>query len=171
MDKNLPVNKRPDYIEHLKKLKDCHEYLVGHLGYSQTLNKWVSYEYTTVFKKDNIEVTVIYETSVPSSISVTNTDLPYDESKGLTNVVYLTEFCPSTFEHVKNRLKELEKNKTTTPQQNLYAMLPDVYAESSVLATRQSFALLASFSFLLKELVSLRLTFCSINLKPKPSFG
>ena len=40
-------------------------------------------------------------------------------------------------------------------------MLPDEVDETSVLVTRQSFALLASLLFSIKELVSSRLTFCS----------
>ena len=111
MDENLPVNKRPDYLEHMKRLKDCHDYLVGQLGFEETLNKWCSYEFTTVFKKDNVEVRMIFETSVPSSIRLVNTDLPYDESKGLTNVEYISVFSTATFETVKNRLNEIEIKK------------------------------------------------------------
>lgn len=111
MDENLPVNKRPDFLEHVDKVKDCYDYLVGQLGFQEKMNEWCSYEFTTVFAKDNTEVKITFETSLPSSIRLVNTDLPYDESKGLTNVEYISSFTPATFEIVKTRLNEKEINK------------------------------------------------------------
>ncbi|MGI9532678.1 hypothetical protein, partial [Lutimonas sp.] len=73
------------------------------------LNEWCSYEFNTVFKKENTEVRIVFETSVPSSITLVNTALPYDESKGLTNVEYISTFHKSSFEIIKGRLKEKEK--------------------------------------------------------------
>jgi hypothetical protein len=111
MDENLPVNKRPDYLEHLAKLKECHDYLVGQMGYRETYNKWCSYEFTTIFKKESIEIIIVYETSIPSSITLVNTELTYDESRGLTNVEYFATFNKATFEVIKERLKNKERKK------------------------------------------------------------
>lgn len=103
---NIPVSERPDYLKHIAKLKECNEYLVGQLGFSETLNKWCSYEFTTVFKKENIEIRIVFETSIPSSITLVDNNLTYDESKGLTNVEYFATFDKDTFERIKMRLKE-----------------------------------------------------------------
>ena len=106
MYENIPVNQRPDYLEHLRKVEECEDFLIREIGYIKTLNEWCSYEFTTVFKKENTEVRIVFETSVPSSIRLVNTDLPYDESKGLSNVEFISEFDISSFEKIKERLKE-----------------------------------------------------------------
>lgn len=111
MDENLPVNKRPDYLEHAAKLKECQDFLVGQLGYRETYNKWCSYEFTTIFKKENIEIRIVFETSLPSSITMVDTELTYDESKGLTNVEYFATFNKAAFEVIKERLKNKESKK------------------------------------------------------------
>ena len=56
MYENTPVNQRPDYLEHLKKVEECEDYLVLELGFMKTLHEWCSYEFNTVFSKNNIEV-------------------------------------------------------------------------------------------------------------------
>ena len=107
---NIPVNKRPDYLEHQRMLNNWREYLVF-LGFNETMNDWCSYEYTTIFKKNNIEIRIVFDTSTPSSIRIVNTDMVYDESKGLSNVVYLADFNEPIFDVVKNKLKELIEKK------------------------------------------------------------
>jgi hypothetical protein len=106
MYENIPLNQRPDYLEHLRKIEECEDFLIREMGFIKTLNKWCSYEFTTVFKKENTEVRIVFETSVPSSIRLVNTSLPYDESKGLTNVELISAFHKSSFEIIKGRLKE-----------------------------------------------------------------
>ena len=106
MYENIPVNQRPDYLEHLSKVEECEDFLIREMGFMKTLNEWCGYEFTTVFKKENTEVRVVFETSVPSSIRLVNTDLPYDESKGLSNIEFISEFGKSYFEKIKERLKE-----------------------------------------------------------------
>lgn len=106
MYENIPVNQRPDYLEHLRKVEDCEDFLKREMGFMKTLNEWRSYEFTTVFKKENKEVRIVFETSVPSSIRLINTDLPYDESKGLLNVEFISEFDKGSFEIIKEILKE-----------------------------------------------------------------
>jgi len=105
----IPVNQRPDYLEHLRKVKECEDFLLREMGFTKTFNDWCSYEFNTVFKKDTTEVRIVFETSVPSSIRVVNTALPYDESKGLTNVQFISEFHQGSFEIIKERLKGEEK--------------------------------------------------------------
>lgn len=112
MNENLPVNKRPDYLEHIKKLEEFSNYIVGQMGFRVIINEWCSYEFTTVYKKENTEIRIVFETSIPSSIELVNTDLVYDESRELTNVEYIAEFNQATIEVVKNRLKEKEKKIT-----------------------------------------------------------
>jgi len=111
MDENLPVNKRPDYLEHLSKLNEYSKYLVEQMGFSETLNEWCSYEFTTVFKKENIEITIVFETSLPSSITLVNRELTYDESRELTNVEYFAPFNKDTFKAIIVRLKNKESKK------------------------------------------------------------
>ena len=79
------------------------------MGFIKILNEWCSHEFTTVFKQENIEVRIVFETSVPSTIRLANTVLPYDESKGLSNLEFSSEFSKSSFEIVKERLKEILK--------------------------------------------------------------
>jgi hypothetical protein len=85
MYENIPVNQRPDYLEHLVKVEECEGFLIREMGFIKTLNEWCSYEFTTVFKKENIEVIIVFETSVPSSIRLENTALPYDEARACSN--------------------------------------------------------------------------------------
>ena len=106
MYENVPVNQRPDYLEHLKKLGECDDFLIREMGFLKRLNEWCSYEFTTVYKKENWEVRIVFETSIPSSIRLINTDLPYDESKGHSNAEFISEFDKSSYEIVKERLKE-----------------------------------------------------------------
>lgn len=106
MYENIPVNQRPDYLEHLRRVEECEDFLIREMGFMKTLNEWCSHEFATVFKKENKEVRIVFETSVPSSIRLINTDLPYDESKGLSSVKLISEFGKSSFEIIKERLKE-----------------------------------------------------------------
>ena len=106
MYENVPVNKRPDYLEHLKKLKECDDFLIREMGFLKRLNEWCSYEFTTVYKKENWEVRIVFETSIPSSIELINTDLPYDESKSHSNAEFISEFDKSSYEIVKEKIKE-----------------------------------------------------------------
>ena len=106
MYENIPINQRPSHIEHLRKVEECEEFLIREMGFIKTLNEWCSYEFNTVFKKENTEVRIVFETSVPSSIILGNTALPYDESKGLTNVEFISAFHKNSFEIIKGRLKE-----------------------------------------------------------------
>ena len=106
MYENIPVNQRPDYLEHLRKVEECEDFLIREMGFIKTLNEWCSYEFTTVFKRENKEVRIVFETSVPSSVRLINTDLPYDESKGLSNIEFISEFGKSSFEIIKESLKE-----------------------------------------------------------------
>ena len=106
---NIPVNQRPDYLDHLNKVKECESYLVGKLGFKRTSHNWCSYEFNSVFEQDNLEVRIVYETSLPSSIMLIDNDLPYDESKGLTNVEFISNFHRNSFETVKGKIEMKRK--------------------------------------------------------------
>ena len=104
MYENIPIVQRPDYLEHLRKVEACEDFLIREMGFVKTIQDWYRSEFTTVFVKEPYEVRIIFETSVPSSIRLINTALPYDESQGLTNVEIRSAFNESSFERIKDRL-------------------------------------------------------------------
>ncbi|MEZ4722970.1 MAG: hypothetical protein R2813_13935 [Flavobacteriales bacterium] len=53
---------------------------------SNVLKDWVRYEHTTIYKKSNYEVVITFELPDSSNVSLVDKNLPYDESKGLTNL-------------------------------------------------------------------------------------
>lgn len=105
MPNNIPENQTPDFLQHLKTLNEHFQFLISEFGFELKLNDWCSREYTTTYKKENIEVQIIYETSIPSSVCIVNTNLPYNESIHLSNFDYIGQCNPLTAINVRTMLK------------------------------------------------------------------
>ena len=105
---NIPVNERPDYLEHLRKVEECEHFLIAKLRYVKTKHDWTSYEFNSVYEKGNTKIRIVFETTIPSAITLINKDLPYDESKGQTNVEFKSVFNNNSFEIIKKRLLKKE---------------------------------------------------------------
>ena len=82
---SIPVNQHPDFLAHIKSIKEDFSFLVTKFGFKVTLDEWVSREYTTHYQKDNLKVCFRYEPSCESIVVIKNMDMPYDEGKGRYN--------------------------------------------------------------------------------------
>ena len=101
-----PVKDLPVFLAHKELLENHYKFLIQDFGFKLTLNDWVSYEYTTIYKKENIEVFIMFTTDPSSSVSIINTDLEYNESKNITNEDLIGPCTPESAKVVLDRLKK-----------------------------------------------------------------
>lgn len=113
-----PVNESLDFITHQKTLKDEFGFLISEFGFKKSLNRWCSYEFTTVYSKDNIDIIIIFTSLSLPLVSIKNKKLPYDESKNLINSDIIEDF------NFKVRsIRSTNQNRTMLFRQNFIRSL------------------------------------------------
>lgn len=74
---STPVSQHPDFLRHQAFINSDFSFLTEELGFAQSLNDWVSWEFTSKWEKANIEISIIYCPGAESTVAIYNKDLPY----------------------------------------------------------------------------------------------